>query len=221
LATKSPRFVKPFPTHRPVTLIRRHKRGGTKWNLIRQPRPRVHARPRWGVRTSYDRESAIEARATKDVRGSLEERIFYQALVNWGFIPGVDFTFQTSLLGGRAELGGLVADFIIEIPKIIINPTSVWHTMTLANIRRDDDQAAILASMGYTVIYLDPNIIHNQTALDLWISNNINMLWGTSSSNGGSGGASDLTYVNDIERRMIENIESLTGSILMVVQTWT
>lgn len=216
MAKKSPRFVRPYPLSRPVTLVRRQKRGGTKWDLIRQPRPRIHARTKWGVRTRIDPDSATEARATKDVKGSLEERLLYQSLVDWGFIPGVDFTFQTSIMGGRAELGGLVADFIFPIPMIIINPTSVWHTMTLANIRRDDDQTAILASMGYMVIYLDPNIIHDPIALDYWISNNIAMLWGTSSKGQGfgSGGVGDLSYVNSIEQGMLTNINQTLDAIL-------
>jgi hypothetical protein len=173
------------------------------------------------VRTRIDSASAEEARATKDVKGSLEERILYKSLEQWGFIPGIDFTFQTSILGGRAELGGLVADFVFPVPMIIVNPSSVWHTMSLANIRRDDDQTAILASMGYLVIYLDPNIIHDPVALDYWISNNISMLWGTSSQgNGfGNGGVGGMSYINSIEQGMLTDIDQTLDAILKELST--
>src|SRR5690242_16887218 len=44
--------------------------------------------------------------------GSLEEWIVYWALEALGKRPGVDFQYQAARLGGRLELGGLVADFL-------------------------------------------------------------------------------------------------------------
>ncbi len=215
MAKKYPRFVRPYPAHRPTTLVRRQKRGATKWELIRQKRPRVHARTAWGVRTRFDVDAAKENRAQQDIKGSLEERIFYKALISWGFADGIDFTFQTSVLGGRAELGGLVADFLFPLPMVIVNPTSVWHTMTLENIRRDDDQTAILASMGYLVLYLDPNIIHDQDALDFWVSRNIATLWGTSSTGHGHGIGSDVSYTSSAQQDIINRIEALVDAIYL------
>ena len=129
---KSPRFVRPYP-QRTVSMIRRVGRGIINRAKLRQERPRIHAKP-WRYRTGYDSETLLEERAEQGIKGSLEERLFYKALVDHGYIPYVDFYFQESILGGRAEPGGLVADFLFPIPKIIVNPTSLWHLITPPNL---------------------------------------------------------------------------------------
>ncbi len=50
--------------------------------------------------------------------GTEPERLCYNALIQIGLAPDLDFTFQTSLLGGRMDKGGLVVDFVIENPLI-------------------------------------------------------------------------------------------------------
>lgn len=176
---RRPRFVRPYP-RRPTTGIRRFRGGTVKWEYLRQERPRRFARAQWGTRTRIDAQAALEARAIQGIDGSLEERIVYAALVQHGFKPDVDFTFQSSEFGGRAVLGGLVADFLFEVPGVVLQVQSYWHTLTREIERRDDDQAALLQAMGYVVLELWPDVIHSQAALDLWITNHLGMLWGTS-----------------------------------------
>jgi len=199
-------------------------RGQVKWDFVRQKRPRIHART-WQFKTSYDLQGLKEARAEQNIKGSLEERMFYRALVEHGFIPGVDFTFQSAMMGGRAELGGLVADFLFEIPKIIVNPMSYWHTMSLVTERRDDDQTVILRSLGYTQLEIWPITIYDQYALDKWINDNLGMLWGTSTSgssygNGGiiasSSGAGGISqaWAGNIEINILNQINTNLDAIL-------
>lgn len=189
LTTKSARHLAGYPLQKKTGVIIR-KRGGIKSKgLIRQPRPRISARRPIGVATRQIKRWALEERAatvTIAPAGSLEERIFYQALVDHGFIPGVDFDYQSQMFGGRAELGGLVADFLFPIPKVIVNPYSDWHTMSEYNLRRDLDQITILESMGYTVLIIWPVTIYDQAALDDWIARYIRPLWGTSYNGGQS-----------------------------------
>jgi very-short-patch-repair endonuclease len=198
-------------------MIRRLKRTGVKGELLRQPRPRVHARPKWGTRTSYNRQAALEARAQQDIRGSLEERLFYRALLDWGFIPGVDFDFQSSMMGGRQELGGLVADFLFFVPKVIVNPMSVWHTMTLANERRDDDQTVILESMGYTQLEIWPTEIHDPIALDNWIHAHIMLLWGQGSPGVWSGTVAPESFLAGIEGEFLRRIEYTLDAVIQTL----
>lgn len=176
---RRPRFVRPYP-RRPTTGIRRFRGGIVRWEYLRQDRPRRYARPQWGTRTRIDAQAALEARAAQGIDGSLEERIVYAALVQHGLKPDVDFTFQSSEFGGRAVLGGLVADFLFDVPKVVLQVQSYWHTLTREIERRDDDQAALLQAMGYVVLELWPDVIHSQAALDLWITNHLGLLWGTS-----------------------------------------
>lgn len=180
MAYKEPRRLRPYPKLRKRSGVRYTARGIADWGEIRQPRPRRHARPDWGTRTRFSREQYLESLATKDVRGSLQERILYKALIDRGYSPIYDFTFQTSQLGGRTELGGLVADFMFPDVFVIVQVQSYWHTVTLAVERRDDDQKTVLESMGYTVLDIWPEIIEDVSALDDWIDRNIKTLWGTS-----------------------------------------
>ena len=159
-------------------MIRRLKWGGVVRQLLRQPRPRRHAKRR-GAR--YDADSYLEARAAQNVEGSLEERIFYKALVDHGFIPGVDFVFQSSEFGGRAELGGLIADFIFPVPRLVVQVMGqYWHS-TPEIEARDVTQQALLEMLGYTVMFLWAGVVRDEAALERWIDNNLSHLWGTSS----------------------------------------
>jgi very-short-patch-repair endonuclease len=215
----SPRLVRPYPKLRPRTGLRRFGIGIVRWNIIRQRRPRRHARS-WGLRTRFlAPEVQLEARATQQVRGSLQERIFYRALTAYGLQPGVDFTFQTNQLGGRMELGGLVADFLFPLPMVIVQVQSAWHTMTLSLERRDDDQNAILQSLGYTVLDIWPNTIEDEAALDYWISHNIMTLWGTSTQGLSLGGGSqDIPYLSILSNLVLERIANNVEAILVVVR---
>ena len=84
------------------TLLRKDGfRGKSTWWL------NVHRR---GIRRDKVGVSALEQRAAQGIPGFLTERLLYAALVNlFHMVPGVDFLFQSSLEGGRLEMGGLVA----------------------------------------------------------------------------------------------------------------
>lgn len=189
---KEPRFVKGYP-QRPTTLIRRTSRNNIRTNLLRQERPRRHARA-WGYRTRQSIDQYHEDRAA-NVVGSLQERIFYQALIDHGFSPGIDFTFQSGQFGGRAQLGGLVADFLFPYPMLIIQVQSYWHTISLYQERRDNDQSAILQSFGWQVLGVWPNTIMDPAALDRWIERNLMQMWGTTTQSLGISGSRDLPYL--------------------------
>lgn len=174
---RDPRYVKGYPT-RPRQMIRRKKRHGRKLEYLRQPRPRRHARQALLLRTKLSTALGLEERAQAGLHGSLEERIVFKAFVDHDLIPGVDFDFQSSQLGGRGFLGGLVADFIFEYSKVVVQVQSYWHTITSEHHQRDTDQSLILQSMGYTVLEIWPNTIHSQVLLDQWITNNLQTLNG-------------------------------------------
>jgi len=71
-----------------------------------------------GPRRSRVGEDPLEARAVPHdyIKGTLPERIVYYYLVNYmKFQAGVDFDFQSSMEGGRIELGGMVVDFLVPL----------------------------------------------------------------------------------------------------------
>lgn len=193
---RDPRRIKGYP-RKTSTLIRRTARSAIRSEYIRQPRPRLHARA-WKYRTRADQDAALEARAEQNIRGSLPERLVHRALTNFGLLPGVDFTFQTAMLGGRTELGGLVADFIFPKIMTILQVQSYWHTVSQAIQVRDDDQMAILERMGYLVLEIWPEYIEDEVLLDRWVQENIMHLWGTSAMDVGTVTGSIWSYTDQV-----------------------
>ncbi len=213
MAVRTLRDIQPYPMRHKWTGIKRFKTEALKRQSLRQERPRRHGRP-WKWRTTISPMMAREARATHTVAGSLPERIFYQALVSWGFVPDQDFTFQANYEGGRQELGGLVADFLFPDAMIIIQVQSYWHTLTLAHYRRDEDQRSILENMGYKVLEIWEREILNPVELERWIANNLMLEFGTNSLGlypTGSGYGWDEFTVDSTLLRIEQRLDDILG----------
>lgn len=94
-----------------------------------------------------------------DIRtGTEPEVIFYNALRRQGLKDGPDFTFQGRELGGRAEKGGLVLDFVFtNPPRLNVNINGVyWHyRFGSETIQRDIIAREVLAAQGDTLIFVD------------------------------------------------------------------
>jgi len=109
-------------------------------------------------------ESEQEQRAVQGIYGSLPERIMYKELER----RRLDMSFQSSMLGGRQQLGGIVADFILPFYKIIIQIDGVlWHTGIDAEAR-DAHQRLTLESMGYTVLRIWDWECYDKELFDRW-----------------------------------------------------
>ena len=88
--------------------------------------------------------------------GSKPEYYVNQALIQLGFKPGLDFTYQSALAGGRLEYGGAVLDFVIPSLRLAINVQSVYyHYADPDSQRRDAMVRAIAAGQGLRLIYMD------------------------------------------------------------------
>lgn len=84
----------------------------------------------------------------------LEARVFLW-LEKQGYREGVDFSFQSSVFGGRQEAGGQVADFILytgySYPLVIRVMGEYWHEKP-AQTQKDDAAKSILESFGFAVV---------------------------------------------------------------------
>lgn len=82
----------------------------------------------------------------------------YWALEKLGKIPGVDFTFQSSLMGGRMELGGVVLDFLMQNPPnlgIAIQGVH-WHYGLGGDRKAHDAMSRLqIEGKGIKLIYVD------------------------------------------------------------------
>lgn len=88
--------------------------------------------------------------------GSKPEWAVYKALIQLGYEPDKDFTYQSAIAGGRMDYGGAVLDFVIPSLSLAINVQSVYfHYADPSARRRDALIKAMVEGMGLKLIYID------------------------------------------------------------------
>lgn len=185
------RLKMPAPVKRPVrfqirSIIRHELIRGDKWWFT------LHRR---GPRQPNVGEDPLEARAVSHdmIRGTLPERILYKALVEQiHLVPDVDFDFQSSLQGGRLETGGIVADFLFQIIKIVIQVQGPTHFEFLRTVK-DSEQKQALEDLGYTVYEIFEDEIYDEARLNLWLKKVFNLYH----SGGGDNVPDEAFVMND------------------------
>jgi hypothetical protein len=98
--------------------------------------------------------------------GSVPEWLTYQSLQKAGKIPGQDFTYQSPLLGGRIQKGGVVIDFDFNNPPdLAINVQGVYfhYQFGVETSARDRMARAQLAGEGKQLIFIDEDDLYNDT----------------------------------------------------------
>ena len=93
-----------------------------------------------------------------DWPGSIPEYMAYQAFIALGRQPGEDFTYQSPLMGGRMEKGGVVLDFVFtNAPDLAVNVQGVYyHYETGVNTQaRDMFARAQVEGAGVRLIFID------------------------------------------------------------------
>ena len=91
--------------------------------------------------------------------GSWPEFVCYREIRNQGYVPNLDFNFQSNFLGGRLELGGIVVDFVFHRPPglaIEVNGRYYHYDRpSSGQDARDIYKRAQMAGLGYTLIFID------------------------------------------------------------------
>ena len=90
--------------------------------------------------------------------GSRPEWMFYASLIDLGYQPGEDFTYQSPLMGGRLDKGGLIIDFIFDNPPgLAVNVQGIYYHYELGADTKARDRMArqALAGQGITLIFVD------------------------------------------------------------------
>ena len=60
--------------------------------------------------------------------GSVPEYVAFQTFIELGLEPGQDFTYQSPLMGGRMDKGGVVLDFLFSNPPdLAVNVQGVYY----------------------------------------------------------------------------------------------
>ena len=111
--------------------------------------------------TSNQSNTTIQLPASWE--GSIPEFMVLQALNRLGLRNGVEFTYQSPLLGGRMEKGGAIVDFLFnDPPDLGINVQGeYWHyAQGITKIMSDDMARATLAGQGINLIMIDENDIY-------------------------------------------------------------
>ena len=94
--------------------------------------------------------------------GSLPEYVAYEAFQRAGKVPGVDFTYQSPLQGGRMEKGGQVLDFLFnDPPDLAVNVQGVYYhyQFGIESRARDIMAREQLLGANITVIFIDEDDI--------------------------------------------------------------
>ena len=90
--------------------------------------------------------------------GSKPEWMFFSSLIDLGYQPEEDFTYQSPLMGGRLDKGGLIIDFLFfNPPNLAVNVQGVYYhyEMGADNRARDILSRHVLAGQGITLIFVD------------------------------------------------------------------
>ena len=90
--------------------------------------------------------------------GSLPEYIAYTEFVRAGKVPGIDFSYQSPLLGGRMTKGGIVLDFEFNNPPdLAVNIQGVYYHYEFGVDQKARDIMAKvqMAGQGITLIFID------------------------------------------------------------------
>ena len=172
----------PQPTLRPIDihardLIRKKYVKSQEWWFTKHRR---------GIRREKVGLDPLEMRAVPKsvIRGTLPERILYNALVKLiHLVPDSDFDFQSSQDGGRLELGGIVADFLFPYMRIVISVEGPTHLGFLRSVK-DEEQEDLLSAMGYRVYGVKDTLIYDEHRFEEWLYN----LFNIGGIGGGTGG---------------------------------
>ena len=84
--------------------------------------------------------------------------MFYASLLDLGYQPGEDFTYQSPLMGGRLDKGGYVLDFVFNNPPgLAVNVQGIYYHYELgaSTIGRDKVIRTLMALQGITLIFVD------------------------------------------------------------------
>lgn len=93
-----------------------------------------------------------------DWEGSLPEYVAFVELTRQGKVPGIDFSYQSPLLGGRLTKGGVVLDFeFTNPPDLAINIQGVYYHYEFGVEQKAVDimARAMMAGQGITLIFVD------------------------------------------------------------------
>ena len=90
--------------------------------------------------------------------GSVPEYIAYRTFIELGLEHGEDFTYQSPLMGGRMDKGGVVLDFLFtNPPDLAVNVQGVYYhyEFGVEAKARDVMARASLAGQNLTLVFID------------------------------------------------------------------
>ena len=106
-----------------------------------------------------------QLQAPPNWEGSLPEYLVYRSLIeSFGKQEGIDFTYQSSLLGGRLFKGGVILDFFFNNqPDLAINvQVEYYHYgMGATYLQNDIMVRQQMAGEGINLIFIDESDILN------------------------------------------------------------
>ncbi len=109
---------------------------------------------RFSPELRYRIRRALEYVEPGRTEATVPELIEFGEILMRGYVFGADFDFQSAQLGGRAELGGLVADFLFPKLMVVIRVMGGYFHGGLIATRSDQNELMVLGQLGYSVLDL-------------------------------------------------------------------
>lgn len=211
----------------PLRPLRLHQRDLVKRELLR-PDYWWWSMHRRGPRREDVGGDPREKRAVskEQVAGTLPERILYKALQRiLRMDAGTDFTFQSSLQGGRTEMGGIVADFVFPYLLVVIQVQGPTHGQYLRHVK-DNEQRAILEAMGYAVWEIMDYECYDEYILEDWLRRHFLLGKGRGSAYGGAAATYDSEEIDpgpanhDLLERIYAALCETQGRLELIARTY-
>ena len=124
------------------------------------------------------REKMMAYAARMGIVASYPEATVHFALTERRYRDQVDYSFQSSIMGGRMELGGAVADFLWNIMPVIWRVQGQYFHRPFDRMGHgvsDEDQRVALEGMGYRVVDLWENDILDAAWLEDFLRRNLDV----------------------------------------------
>jgi hypothetical protein len=123
----------------------------------------------------FDGEGSLVQSNVVAVEDAGRQDIFRLAVTGQTYIADGYGMHNSSLAGGRAGwmFGRQVADFALWQQAIVIEcQGAYWHSQREQKYR-DLTRELVLGAKGWTVLYLNEDVIENEQRLDVWLDRNV------------------------------------------------
>ena len=126
------------------------------------------------------REKMMAYAAEQGIIASYPEAVVHYELTRRRLVDGIHYSFQSSMFGGRTELGGCVVDFLFLDRPLALRVQGTYFHLPFDRMGHgtgDEDQRLLIESRGLRCVDLWENEILDPEFLENWLRRNIDVFF--------------------------------------------